>query len=287
MEYTTEIPKIPKRSEDGHKGSYGKVLVIAGSVGMSGAAYLTTMAALRGGAGLVVLLTPSSIYSILASKISSALVYPLYDTPQGTISTKAETTIVNFIHESDVLAIGPGISRNIETSKLILHIIPRIPIPAVVDADALNIISENISVLRNPSVPMIITPHPGEMSRLTKTPIGELQKNREKIAFEFAKRNNVIVVLKGNKTVVTDGNRTYVNRTGNPGMATGGSGDVLTGLISALIGQKIPYFDACVIGTYIHGLAADIAVKSTTEISLIASDILKFLPRAFRRVYKS
>ncbi|MDQ7778460.1 MAG: NAD(P)H-hydrate dehydratase [Planctomycetota bacterium] len=284
MENIRTVPPLPKRKLDAHKGDLGRVLVIAGSVGMAGAACLCTDAVLRSGAGIAVLGTPRSIYAVLATKITCGMVRPLPDTKDGTLSTAAQSAIFELADKADVLAVGPGLSRHPDTSKLILSTIFRVAKPVVCDADALNIISQDIPVLKNITQPIVLTPHPGEMARLAKKTIAEVQSDREGIAFDFAKRHKITLVLKGAGTVVTDGNALYKNNTGNPGMATAGSGDILTGVIAGLIAQQMSPLDASVLGVYAHGLAGDIAAEKVGQVSLIATDILDSLPAAFKRV---
>lgn len=286
MERVTNIPVLPPRHPSAHKGDFGRVLVLAGSVGMAGAAFLCTEAVLRAGAGIVVLGTPRSIYVPLATKITCGMVRPLPDTRNGTLSSAAQSLVFELADRSDVLAVGPGISQDPETARLILSTVLRIGKPTVCDADALNIISKDIPALKNTTQPLVLTPHPGEMARLTRRTIEEIQANRESVAFEFAQKYRTTLVLKGAGTVVTDGTRLFTNTTGNPGMATAGSGDVLTGVIAGLMAQRLSPFDAAVLGVYVHGLAGDIAAAKVGQVSLTASDILDTLPEAFKRCQK-
>lgn len=281
MKITKEIPALPRRAKDSHKGTYGNVFVLAGSIGMAGAAYLCASAVLRSGAGRVLVGVPKSLVYILAGKFTCEMLYPLPETERGTLSSGSEREILEVAHKHNVVAIGPGISRYSETNKLVLSILYRINNSMIIDADGLNIISEEIPILRSLKQPVVLTPHPGEMARLTGKTVTDVQKNREEISFEFAKKHKVILALKGSRTVVTDGINLYVNETGNPGMATAGSGDVLTGVIAGLMAQGMTGFDATRLGVYVHGLAGDIAVKDIGEMSLIASDILDYLPKAF------
>jgi hydroxyethylthiazole kinase-like uncharacterized protein yjeF len=284
MEIVTGLPVVKKRPADSHKGDFGAVFVLAGSCGMTGAAYLCCKAALRSGAGLVRLGVPESILHVMAVKLTCTMTVPLPESPEGSLSDAGLKQIMAQVEAHDALAVGPGISTHPSTVKLVLSVLPRVTKPMIVDADALNIIAAQISVLRAARNTTVITPHPGEMARLTHKTTKEVQADREKIAVDFAKKNGVIVVLKGHGTIVTDGNRAYVNGTGNPGMATAGSGDVLTGAIAGLLAQGIAPFDACRIGVHAHGLAGDLAAEKLGQASLIATDILEHIPAAFLRL---
>ena len=276
---------FPRRKPDTHKGDYGHIFVLAGSLGFSGAAVLCANSAMRSGAGLVTLGVPEGVYSIIAKKAyPEVMVRPLAETKDKTLSLKAYPAIMSLIEKTDVLAIGPGLSRNPQTQKLIRRIISNIHKPMVIDADALNALSGNLEILRiNPNL-KILTPHPGEFSRLSGAPRVYIQKNRETLAKKFAYDYNIILVLKGHNTVVASPNKLYVNKTGNPGMATAGSGDVLTGIISALLGQGLNGFSAAKTGAYLHGLAGDLAAKEKTQAALIASDIIENIPEGIKRL---
>ena len=276
---------FPRRKPDTHKGDYGHIFILAGSLGLSGAAVLCANSAMRSGAGLVTLGVPEGVYSIIAKKAyPEVMVRPLAETKDKTLSLKAYPAIMSLIEKTDVLAIGPGLSRNPQTQKLIRRIISNIHKPMVIDADALNALSGNLEILRiNPNL-KILTPHPGEFSRLSGAPRVYIQKNRETLAKKFAYDYNIILVLKGHNTVVASPNKLYVNKTGNPGMATAGSGDVLTGIISALLGQGLNGFSAAKTGAYLHGLAGDLAAKEKTQAALIASDIIENIPEGIKRL---
>ncbi|MBI4231873.1 NAD(P)H-hydrate dehydratase [Candidatus Peregrinibacteria bacterium] len=278
------LPKIPKRKRDTNKGDYGKVLVVAGSVGMAGAAYLAASGAHRAGAGLVYLATPKSIYNVLAKKLFCTVIHPMPQTPRGALSNPIP--ILELTKKCGSAAIGPGISHNPKTAKVVRTLISKLLLPFVLDADGLNCISNNPSILRRAKAPIVITPHPGELSRLIKTSVNKIQRNRQAIAIKTAKLYNVIVLLKGHNAIVTDGKNVYVNKTGNPGMATGGSGDILTGIIATFLAQGFSPFDSACLGAHIHGLAGDLACKKFGETSLIATDILNYLPDAFKRYSK-
>ncbi|MBI4835423.1 MAG: NAD(P)H-hydrate dehydratase [Planctomycetes bacterium] len=286
MKIIKELPRLPKRPRNSHKGDYGRVLIIAGSRGMAGAARLAAEAALRSGSGLVTVATPKSQQPILAKKITCQMTYALPETKDGTIAFSARNPLLNLAKKQGVIAIGPGLSQNPQTIKLVLLLVPDLKVPTVIDADGLNALSKNVNTLKKAKAPLILTPHPGEMAKLIGSKVQWSKSSRDKIAVDFAKRYKVIVVLKGHQTVVTDGEKVYINKTGNPGMATAGSGDVLTGVIAGLLGQDLRPFEAAQLGVYIHGLAGDLAAKKIGELSLIATDILEFLPSAFRRIIK-
>lgn len=281
MEIVSNIPSLPFREKDAHKGSCGKVLVVAGSMGMTGAAILSAQAALRSGAGMVYLAMPESLNDIIEVRLIEVITRPQPETPQISIARSARHRIVDLSKECDVVAIGPGLSQVQETSELVLDLLCDIEKPIVLDADGINALNDDVSVLTTRPAATIITPHPGEMARFAGVTTGEVQSDRQGIAVKIAKKHNIIVVLKGHETVVADKGRVYVNKTGNPGMATAGSGDVLTGIIAGLLGQTGAPFDSAVLGVFLHGLAGDLAAENFGIHSLIASDILNLLPKAF------
>ena len=207
---------------------------------------------------------------------------PLLETKEKTLSVKALPEILEFSKRIDALAIGPGLSTQRETTNLLLNFLPKIEKPTILDADGINILARKITVLKKVKSPFILSPHPGEMSRLLKTDISVIQKNRRKIAQDFAVKYGVVLVLKGHQTIVADkkGN-IYINHTGNPGMATAGSGDILTGIIGAFLAQGMSSFSAAKFGVYLHGLAGDLASREKGGNSLIATDIIEKLPSAF------
>ncbi len=294
MREIKELPRLPKRKSDTHKGDYGRVLVLAGSLGMTGAACMCSEAVLRAGAGLVTLGIPVSLYPVVASALSFAVMTrPLTETKQKTPSYKARHLISELAQGFDVIALGPGLSRNPDTQRLVLWLIENIPLPMVVDADGLNAIAAQPEILNKVKKDCVITPHPGEMARLLGwASTQEVQKNRMGAVEELLKRYpKVVLVLKGYESLVADAQRLYVNVTGNPGMATAGTGDVLTGLIAGLMAQglvappgtqQFTAFEAAQLGTYLHGLAGDLAVTEKGEISMIATDVLQKLPEAFK-----
>lgn len=275
--------KIGKRPKEAHKGTYGHVFVLAGSLGMTGAAYLTSMAALRSGSGLVTLGIPKSINGIMEEKLTEAMTKPLAETNEQSLSIKALADIIKFTKKADVLAIGPGLSGNKSTENLLRKLIVALDKPFVLDADGLNAFEGKTSLFKKVRKSFVITPHPGEMSRLIRKNIPFIQKNRITVAKKAARLYNCITVLKGARTVVSNpAGDVYINNTGNPGMATGGVGDLLTGMIASFIGQNIDPFGAAKLAVYLHGLAGDLAMREKGEISLIATDLLNKLSIVFK-----
>ncbi|MAG92420.1 MAG: NAD(P)H-hydrate dehydratase [Planctomycetaceae bacterium] len=286
IERVSELPTIPDRPADGHKGTFGRVLILAGSRGMSGAAALAGLGALRGGAGLVYVATPREIIPIVASIEPSYLTVPLpEDGPTGRIGMGAQPEIETAATQVDVVALGPGLGRSPEIVQLVGNLVFTLERPLVVDADALNALAARGHAFASRSFPepRILTPHPGEFARLSGHAIETIQANREELAAEFAEEHGVVLVLKGQGTVVTDGRRVAVNGTGNSGLATGGSGDVLTGLIAALLAQGMDAFEAAQLGTHLHGLAGDLTAAEQSQRGLIASDLPDALGRAWRQ----
>jgi ADP-dependent NAD(P)H-hydrate dehydratase len=286
IERIDSLPTLPKRPEDSNKGMYGTVLVIAGGRGMAGAAALVGASALRSGAGLVRVACPAEVQPTVASFEPSYMTYPLENDDDGLLSFKpARKAIARLLEKADVLAIGPGLGQSGEIRDLVHWVVEEVEIPTVLDADALNALAGQTDTLADLRRPVVLTPHPGEFARLTGRSVAEIQADREGHALALAQADHLVVLLKGMNTVITDGHRIAVNKTGNPGMATGGAGDVLTGVIAALIAQKLPAFEAAQLGAHVHGLAGDIARDQTGEISLIAGDIVDSLADAFYHLY--
>ncbi len=273
--------RLPQRPPAAHKGDFGKILVLAGSSGMTGAATLASLAALRVGGGLTILCIPRSLNAILEEKLTEVMTKPLPETPQGTLSLDAEAEIDALLEWADVLAIGPGLSTVPETGELIRRIVKKTTIPMVIDADGLNAISGREDILEKKKTPRIITPHYGELSRLNGLSIDDIAKNRIEVARESASRFGGTVVLKGAPTVIghSDG-YVYVNSTGNSGMATPGTGDVLTGMVVGFLAQGCSTLDASLCGVYLHGLAGDTGAQAVGQRSLIAGDLIDFLSGA-------
>lgn len=284
MRLIKTIPKLKPRARDAHKGDFGKVCIIAGSIGMSGAAALAGRAALRAGAGLVQVATPKSVLPIVASIEPSFTTVALPEDNSGRIAANAVNTILNLIPDNDCIAFGPGVGVSQGVRSVLQRLLGQEGLRLIIDADGLNNLSKINNWPQQTGASVILTPHPGEMKRLWTGLLRDaIPIDRRDQALGLAKRTRTTVVLKGAGTVVTDGQKVYVNKTGNPGMATAGAGDVLTGVIAALMGQGLSNFDAAVLGVYMHGLAGDIAAKKTGQISLIATDIIEALGEAFKK----
>ena len=281
MQIVNSIPKLKSRAIDAHKGDFGKVCIIAGSLGMSGAAALAGRAALRAGAGLVRVATPKSVLPIVASIEPCFTTIALPEDTAGRISVKAINTILEAVVENDAVAFGPGVGISGALRSVLEVLLEQQQLRLLIDADGLN----NLAGIRDwparLNAKLILTPHLGEMKRLWSGLFREqLLADRQEQAAKLARQTRTVVVLKGAGTVVSDGERVYVNKTGNPGMATAGSGDVLTGVITALVGQGLSDFDAAVLGVYVHGLAGDIAAGKVGQVSLITTDIIDSLSDA-------
>lgn len=277
------LGRFPKRAPESHKNDFGHILVIAGSMCYTGAAYLASQAAILSGSGLVTLAVGKSIHSIMAAKLTEVMVKPFFETRDASLSLLAEKELLSFGEKCGAIAIGPGISQNRETQNLVRNLIVKFAKPMVLDADGINALAGHPDILKNAKAPLILTPHPGEMSRLIAKEKDEVQKNRKEIAINFAKEYNTVLVLKGHNTVVAGPQgEFYVNATGNAGMATGGVGDILTGVIASFIGQGLDGFSAASLGAYFHGLAGDLAAKEKGQLSLVATDLLNKLPEALK-----
>lgn len=282
---------IKKRNNNTHKGSYGKIGIIAGSKGMTGSVCMSSISALRSGSGLVFTIVPNSINNIVSIKLTECIVKSVTDNNCGYFNHDFIKEIMDIIKNLDCVALGPGIGTNSTTQKVVTEIIKKYDKPIILDADGLNCISKNLNILYNRKSPTIITPHPKEFEKLlnnSNIKILEnirLKENRIKYSCIFSKQYNVITALKGFETVVanTDGEY-FINKTGNPGMATAGSGDVLAGVITSLIGQNIDCFKATCCGVYIHGHAGDITAKVKGQYGMIASDIIENIPYAIKDI---
>ncbi len=276
---------LAPRKQDSNKGLYGHVLAICGSVGKAGAAAMVGMAALRGGAGLVTVATPMTVLSTVAGFAPELMTEPMPETESGTLSILAVEKIRDLAKGKTVLAIGPGVSREKETSQVIRSIVERATVPVVLDADGLNAFEENRDLLRGKQHALVVTPHPGEMARLTGMSVADIQKDRIVVARKYAKEHHAYVVLKGDHTVVAEPDgKVWINNTGNPGMSTGGTGDILTGLVAAMVAQHPNNIAMAVIAAvHLHGLAGDVARDDVGEIPLIATDLLGAFPEAIRR----
>ncbi|MDD4956132.1 MAG: NAD(P)H-hydrate dehydratase [Candidatus Omnitrophica bacterium] len=278
------IGAMRARRADAHKGDLGKVLVIAGSSGMTGAAFLCSQAALRSGSGLVTCGVPSSLNDIMEVKLTEVMTVPLPETKNRSLSSRARDSIMDLAVKADVVAIGPGLGREEETRELVLELLGNISIPVVLDADGLNALGGETELLRKRTYRTVITPHPGEMARLLTESVDFIQENRTEVAKRVAEVTGAIVCLKGHGTIVASPEGgIYRNVTGNSGMATGGTGDVLTGMVASFIGQGLDDYGATVCAVYLHGLAGDIAAEKMGQSPMIASDLIDCLPEAFKK----
>ena len=264
----------PPRDQNTHKGDYGRVLILAGSEGFTGAPSLAAKAALRTGAGLIFTGVPRTVYPIVAAKLDAPMVFPLPD-ENGRLSPDALDVILEKLETADACLLGPGLGRSPGVDTLVLELIRRCRCPLVLDADGINAAAGHIDVLRGAACPVILTPHEGEFRRLTQAP----ETDRITGAMTLARETGAVVLRKGHETVITDGKKTYVNRTGNAGMATGGSGDVLAGILAALLGQGIPPLEAAAAAAWLHGTAGDRAAGRLGQYAMGPLDLLEALPR--------
>ena len=268
---------LPDRNPWGHKGSFGKVLLLCGSRGFTGAAYLSTMGALRAGAGLVYLGVPESTYAIEAVKLNEPVVFPLPE-EGGKLSKEAISRILERLPAMDAVLVGCGLGVSDGTLAVVRAVLDHAVCPVVLDADGINVLSGHMDVLRGRQKPTILTPHDGEFIRAG----GNLGDDRMASAAEFAAENGCILLLKGHRTCITDGKSGYLNRTGNPGMAVGGSGDVLAGMIAGLLGQGIKPLKAAACAAWLHGAAGDICASELGQQALLPTDMLNALPRLLK-----
>ncbi len=276
---------VPRRPAHGHKGTFGHLFVIAGSVGFTGAAKMAGLAAYRAGAGLVTVGIPHPLARLVAPSLMEVMYLRLPGTEDETIAHDALEPALAFARDKDAVVIGPGLSRQQSTVSFILDFISRAETPLVIDADALNAISENRALLSQDHAPWILTPHPGEMARITGLSAADVQKDREGVARRMAEESASVVVLKGNRTVIAAPGKTpVVNPTGNEGMGSGGTGDVLSGILGALMAQGMPPWEAACVGVHVHGLAGDIAAERLTPRALMAGDVIEALPEAWREL---
>jgi len=283
MELITGEPPIPQRPSAGHKGTFGQALICAGSPGMSGAAALAGLGALRSGAGLVRLAVPSGLVPVVAALEPSYLLLGLSEDAEGRVGEGAEVELREAAGRATAMAMGPGWGRSEFLDQLAASLYETLECPLLVDADALNALAAagTLEPGCSPAAGRVLTPHPGEMARLLGGEVSSVESDREGVAGELALRSGAVVVLKGPGTVITDGRRLVVNSTGNSGLATGGSGDVLSGLVTGLLARGMSPFEASWLGVYLHGLAADLAVVELGESALIASALPDWIPAAF------
>jgi hydroxyethylthiazole kinase-like uncharacterized protein yjeF len=279
-------PMLRRRHRQAHKGHFGHCLVIAGSTGKTGAAALAANSAMRAGSGLITLAVAESLHGILETKTTEVMTVPLPDSNSGTVTSSAYPAIEKLLAGKDALALGPGLGRRPGTTALVQTIVESVGLPMVIDADGLNALADDITILRRKkSDTVILTPHPGEMARLLGTSIPDVEAIRISVAQEFARNFGVFLVLKGARTIIASPTGiAAINGSGNPGMATGGMGDVLTGIIVSLLGQRYSAWDACRIGVFIHGYAANLVADEKGEIGMSASDVQEMLPYAYKKL---
>lgn len=277
LDHKNILDLLPDRATDAHKGDFGKILLLCGSRGYTGAAALAAMGALRTGAGLVYLAVPECIYEIEAIKLNEAIVQPLPD-KNGMYSVEAADNVRAMLNGKDAVLIGPGIGQSEGTATIVKTVLETFHGPVVLDADGINVMCQHKDILRERTSPTILTPHAGEFSRFT----GELIDDRFDSAIKLAADLGCIVLLKGHRTIITDGKHTYCNSTGNPGMATGGSGDVLAGIIVSLLGQHLQPLEAAACGAWLHGAAGDICAEEIGQYGMLPSDMLAVLPRLLK-----
>tara|TARA_R110002072_G_scaffold302100_1_gene483936 strand:- start:116453 stop:117349 length:897 start_codon:yes stop_codon:yes gene_type:complete len=286
-----DLPRMPHRPVDGHKGTFGKTLIIAGSRGMSGAACLAGVSALRGGAGLVSVACPVGIQSIVAGYEPGYMTIGLPEGEEGQLSIATLDKVSALVAGKDSIGIGPGLGTSEDLAEVVRRLYSEVACPLVLDADGLNALARKFQKGlwqegKYPG-PRILTPHPGEFARLTGLSAADIEGRRADVARDFAAANNVILVLKGPGTIVTDGERISINTTGNSGMATGGSGDVLTGLTTALLARGSDPFETTRFAVHLHGLAGDIAAEACSQPGMIASDLPRFLCEAWKQMCAS
>jgi NAD(P)H-hydrate epimerase len=278
MKEFLEVPTVAPRAPASHKGTFGHVLILGGSLGMTGAAALAAEAAMRAGAGLVTCACPGHVNPILEVKLTEAMTWPLPVDAAGCLAGDALRVLNAGRDRFNAAAVGPGLGRHPTTLGFVRSFLTDVSFPVVVDADALGVFAEGLEV--GPA--MILTPHPGEFGRMIGVEAREVQESRQERACAFAQEHAGVLVLKGHETIVAEEGRFYVNRTGNPGMATGGSGDVLSGIIAALFAQGLEPFAAACLGVWLHGRAGDLACSVLGEESVLAGDLIHFLPEAIR-----
>ncbi len=279
------LPKIPPRAPDSHKGDFGAALLIGGSRGMSGAISLSGTATLRSGAGLVKIATPAGCQTVVAAHQPAYMTIALQEDAEGRFAAAAIDSLIELCEQATIVACGPGMGRSTAINELVRILYRDLPRPALFDADALNALATQPDILDSHAGPRVLTPHPGEFARLIGRERFDVAE-RESLATQFVAQYDVTLVLKGHRTVVADRQKLELNQTGNPGMATGGAGDVLTGIITGLLCQELSPWDAARLGVHLHGLAGDLAAADLGQISLIAGDLIDYLPRAFRELSK-
>ena len=277
LDHNAVLSILPDRDENAHKGNFGKILLLCGSRGYTGAAYLAAMGALRSGAGLIFLGVPESIYAIEAVKLNEPVVFPLPD-EAGKLSEAAIPEILERLPKMDAVLIGPGLGQSEGTFKVVKAVLENAACPVVLDADGINVICGHKDILRGRTNSTILTPHDGEFARLG----GIIGDDRSAAAVEMAGELGCILLLKGHRTVITDGETIYINHTGNPGMAVGGSGDVLAGIIVSLLGQGIDPLKAAACAAWLHGAAGDLCASEIGQYGMIPGDMVAALPRLLK-----
>ncbi len=276
LDHQAVLDLLPDRDDFAHKGDFGRVLLLCGSRGYTGAAALAAMGALRTGAGLVYLGVPESIYAIEAVKLWEPVVFPLPE-EDGMLSREAAADVARLLPKMDAVMIGPGLGRSAGTLAVLERVLEDFSGPVVVDADGINLLSQHKDMVRGRTGPTILTPHEGEFRRLA-----DLGEDRQQAAAALAQELGCVLVLKGHRTIITDGERCYENTTGNPGMAVGGSGDVLAGMIVSLLGQKMPAMEAAAVAVWLHGAAGDRCARELGQYGMLPTDMLQILPRLMK-----
>lgn len=282
-ELVIDPPRLPRRAPRGHKGTFGKVLVVGGSRGMSGAAALAGRAALRSGAGLVQVACPADVQAVVAGVCPAYTTFGIRQHADGSFGDGAAEEVLELATAADVVALGPGLGRAPSAQGLVRELLARCDKPMVLDADGLFAVSPFADDYKR-TAPTILTPHAGEFARLTGAPVSESDAARAEATLTFARRFGCVLLLKGAGTVVSDGGRVYINRTGNAGMATGGSGDVLCGIVAALVGLGLSAFEAAALGAWVHGRAGDCAARELSQTALTAPDLIEYLSHPFREL---
>lgn len=276
LDHQAVLGLLPDRDDFAHKGDFGRILLLCGSRGYTGAAALAAMGALRTGAGLVYLGVPESIYAIEAVKLWEPVVFPLPE-EDGMLSREAAADVARLLPKMDAVMIGPGLGRSAGTLAVLERVLEDFSGPVVVDADGINLLSQHKDMVRGRTGPTILTPHEGEFRRLA-----DLGEDRQQAAAALAQELGCVLVLKGHRTIITDGERCYENTTGNPGMALGGSGDVLAGMIVSLLGQKMPAMEAAAVAVWLHGAAGDRCARELGQYGMLPTDMLQILPRLMK-----
>ena len=275
---------IKPRPYNAHKGSMGALLSICGSYGMAGAQIMSARSALRSGVGMLRLLTVDTVYKVVAPVVHEAVFLPQKANEMGTFSRDSIPTITKHMKVSNAVLVGCGLGVNSDTQEIVDYLVLNSGVPLLIDADGINCIAKNIHLLKEKVCDIVLTPHPGEMSRLTGLSVKQITNSPQSVAEKFSREYGVVTVLKGADTVITDGENTFISRAGNPGMATGGSGDVLAGVIGSLLCQGYSPVEAAACGVFVHGTAGDFAREDLGETSMLPSDVIDYLHKVFKQV---